>query len=169
MRAADPHARAVIAALLVIATMCTDVLAQAIEDLTSFPRASLTIATRGGAEPRFDVWLADTPSRQAQGLMFVASLDAGKGMLFVADEPRTMSMWMKNTLIPLDMVFIDVEGRIARIAANTRPHSLATVSSGEPVKAVLELAGGECARLGIRPGDRVSLDGGLVFGRTIRE
>lgn len=145
-----------LAALCAVMLCVPDARSQALEDLANFPRVPLEIVARDGSVHRFDVWVADTPVRQAQGLMFVASLEPAKGMLFVADEPRTMSMWMKNTLIPLDMIFIDARGRIARIAANTRPHSLATVSSGGAVIAVLELAGGECARLGIRAGDRVA-------------
>ena len=74
----------------------------------------------------FQVWLADTPQRQAQGLMFVRSLPELRGMLFVHEEPRAISMWMKNTYIPLDMVFIGAQGRIQQIVEQTTPHSLDT-------------------------------------------
>jgi hypothetical protein len=87
--------------------------------------------------------------------MFVRSLASERGMLFVNAAPRRASMWMKNTYIPLDMLFIEANGRVAEIHANTVPHSLATVESRKPVLAVLELAGGEAARRGIKPGDRV--------------
>lgn len=127
---------------------------QPLEDLARFPRASLEISGKGGTQ-HFDVWVADTPPRQAQGLMFVRDLASGAGMLFAEDEPRVMSMWMKNTYIPLDMLFIDAKGRIVRIAARTRPHSLASISSYEPVTMVLELRGGEAGRRGIVVGDHV--------------
>ena len=76
-------------------------------------------------------------------------------MIFPYDPPQDVGFWMKNTLIPLDMIFIRADGRIARIAARTRPHSLEPVLSGEPVAAVLEIRGGRAAELGIREGDRV--------------
>lgn len=133
--------------------------APAVEDLDQFPRASLEISGPRGTH-RFSVWIADTPPRQAQGLMFVRELAPDAGMLFREESPRVMSMWMKNTYIPLDMLFIDAKGRIVRIAARTKPHSLDTISSREPVTMVLELRGGEAARRGIRVGDhvRVSTD-----------
>jgi uncharacterized membrane protein (UPF0127 family) len=77
-------------------------------------------------------------------------------MLFPEPRPRVASMWMKNTFIPLDMLFIRPDGRVAAIFRNTVPHSLATISAGEPVSAVLEIRGGEADRRGIRVGDRVS-------------
>ena len=123
-------------------------------DLSSFPRSALTISSGAGAQ-RFDIWLANTPQQQSQGLMFVRDLPASQGMLFINREPRPMSMWMKNTFIPLDMLFIDVRGRVVRIVARTTPHSLDTLSEPTPVKAVLELRGGECAVRGIKIGDLV--------------
>ena len=87
--------------------------------------------------------------------MFVRDLPADQGMLFVNEAPRVSYFWMKNTYIPLDMLFIDSRGRIAAIFANTTPHSLDPVGPDVPVKAVLELRGGEAARRGIRTGDRV--------------
>lgn len=150
----DPRPRWLVACLLLLASFAAHADAQ-LQDLDQFPRASVTITSKSGKHD-FDVWVADTPARQAQGLMFVRSLGAGAGMLFVLDEPRLMTMWMKNTFIPLDMVFIEADGRIARIAARTKPHSLDTVSSGKAVKGVLEIAGGEAERLGIRAGDRLT-------------
>jgi uncharacterized membrane protein (UPF0127 family) len=132
-------------------------LAQAVpplEDLGRFPRASLEITGPGGTH-RFDVWVADTPARRMQGLMFVRDLAPDGGMLFTEEAPRVMSMWMKNTFIPLDMLFIDRQGRIVRIAARTTPHSLDSISSGEPVTRVLELRGGEANARGIQAGDHV--------------
>lgn len=127
-----------------------------LEDLDAFPRARLEIAVTKKSPLTFDVWLADTPSRQAQGLMFVRSLPELRGMLFVYQSPKTITMWMKNTYIPLDMVFIDDRSRIQSIVENATPHSLATISSGKPALAILEIGGGEARRLGLKPGQSVS-------------
>jgi uncharacterized membrane protein (UPF0127 family) len=126
-----------------------------IEDLDSFPHDKLEI-TVGRKPIEFEIWRADTPQRMAQGLMFVRSLAPQRGMLFVHDSPKPVSMWMKNTYIPLDMVFIDSHGRIQQIVAQTTPHSLAVIRSKEPALAVLEIGGGEAQRLGLRPGQHVS-------------
>jgi len=144
----------VVAAMLAVAGSSA-VHAQAPEDLATFPRGKLEIADGKKVKHTFDVWLADNPRRQSQGLMFVRSLPAMRGMLFVHESPKQLSMWMKNTYIPLDMVFIDANGRIQQIIEQTTPHSLATISSHEPALAVLEIAGGEAKRLGLHPGQRV--------------
>lgn len=104
---------------------------------------------------RFTVELALSPRQQAQGLMFRRRLAADAGMLFVYPAPRIITMWMRNTYIPLDMMFIGSDGRIVRIAERARPMSTETISSGRPALAVLEVNAGTAARLGIRPGDRV--------------
>ncbi|HEY0446228.1 MAG TPA: DUF192 domain-containing protein [Allosphingosinicella sp.] len=119
----------------------------------------LEIRSASGRSHRFSVEVARTPDEQAQGLMFRERLGPGQGMLFPFPSPRPAGFWMKNTLIPLDMIFIRADGSIARIAQNTVPHSLETVTSGEPVAAVLEIAGGRSAELGISEGDRVSWAG----------
>ncbi|QCN94251.1 DUF192 domain-containing protein [Azospirillum argentinense] len=123
--------------------------------LESFARSSLTVETAGGGKYRFDVELAETPAQQAQGLMFREKMAADAGMLFIYDRPQPASFWMKNTLIPLDMIFIGADGRIVNIHANAVPQSLDAVNSAGPVKGILEINGGMSARLGIRPGDRV--------------
>ena len=128
--------------------------AHALENLDAFPRSALNIRTRQGPE-WFSVWIADTPARSQQGLMFLKWLPADQGMLFPQDAPRVMSMWMKNTLIPLDMLFIDGQGRVVYIRERATPQSEAIITTPLPVKAVLELSGGQCARLGIRVGDKV--------------
>ena len=87
--------------------------------------------------------------------MFRSSIGPGEGMIFPFSSPRIASFWMRNTLVPLDMIFIRADGTIARIATNTVPHSLVPVSSGEPVVAVLELAGGRTQQLAIKAGDMV--------------
>ncbi len=115
----------------------------------------LTIRS-AGREHRFTVEVAKTPEQQARGLMYRRSLARDRGMVFPYDPPQTVGFWMKNTLIPLDIIFIRADGRIARIAANTTPLSLDPVPSGEPVATVLEIRGGRAAELGIREGDLVS-------------
>jgi uncharacterized protein len=122
--------------------------------LRDFPRDRLAIDRAGGRD-EFHVWLADTPERSQQGLMFVRELPADRGMLFLLANERVMSMWMKNTYIPLDMLFIGRDGRIVSIAAETTPLSTAIVESGAPVYGVLELRGGEARRRGIAVGDLV--------------
>lgn len=98
---------------------------------------------------------AVTPESQALGLMYRTELALDRGMLFVHDKPREVAMWMKNTYIPLDMVFLNKDGTVHRIEHKTEPHSLATISSGGPVSAVLEIAGGAATRYGLKPGDKV--------------
>ena len=114
----------------------------------------LTINSANGKH-RFTVEVARTPEEQAQGLMFRKSVPPDRGMIFPYDPPVQVSFWMKNTLVPLDMVFIGPDGKIGRIAANTTPMSLEPVASIDPVSAVLEIAGGRAAELGIREGDKV--------------
>jgi len=126
-----------------------------LEDLDAFPSGKLEISDGKKFKHVFQVWLADTPSRMAQGLMFVRSLPSDRGMLFVHDQPEPMTMWMKNTYIPLDMVFIDEHGRIQQIVEQTTPHSLDLIRSKDPALAVLEIAAGEAHRLGIHPGQLV--------------
>ena len=117
----------------------------------------LEIAGRSGRH-HFTVEVARTPDQQGQGLMFRSTLAADEGMIFPFPQPRMASFWMRNTLIPLDMLFVRADGTIARIAANAVPHSEESISSGEPVAAVLEIRGGRAAELGIVEGDRVSWD-----------
>ena len=125
-------------------------------ELASFPRSTLTVHAANGEGHVFRIWIADSPERQQQGLMFVRDLPADEGMLFVNRESRPASMWMKNTFIPLDMLFIDSRGRVIRIFERTVPQSLATLSVDSAIKAVLEIRGGESARRGLRVGDRVA-------------
>ena len=126
-----------------------------IEDLAAFPSGPLEISDGHKVKHVFQVWLADSPRRQSQGLMFVRSLPDLRGMLFVHEQPQPISMWMKNTYIPLDMVFIDSQGLIQQIVESATPHSLDIIRSEQPARAVLEIAGGEARRLGIHPGQRV--------------
>jgi len=114
----------------------------------------LEIATRDGIR-RFEVEIADTPAQQERGLMFRRRLSARRGMLFDFHTPQSVSFWMKNTLIPLDIIFIDAGGRIVSIAAEARPMSEDLIPSGGPVLGVLELRGGRASEIGARIGDRV--------------
>ncbi|TFI58534.1 DUF192 domain-containing protein [Sphingomonas parva] len=113
----------------------------------------------GGQVHRFDVEVARTEQEQAYGLMNRQTLGPGEGMVFPFPKPRPASFWMKNTLIPLDMLFVRADGTIARIAT-ARPLSLDPVQVGEPVAAVLEIPGGRAAELGIGTDARVSWPGG---------
>lgn len=144
-----------VAVLALVAAVACRAQTGGLLDLDQFPRSQLAIHS-GTHEYQFDVWVALTPQQQEQGLMFVRDLPENRGMLFVAREPRIFNMWMKNTYIELDMVFVGTDGRIAKIAERTTPHSLATISSDRPAAAILELRGGEAARRGLKVGDRVS-------------
>jgi uncharacterized protein len=137
-------------------------IASANEMHAALERIPLQIRSNGETH-RFTVEVARTPAEQARGLMFRQSLALDAGMLFPFPNPRPASFWMKNTLIPLDMIFIRTEGSIARIAVNTTPHSLEGVGVSEPVAAVLEIAGGRSVDLDIEEGDRVTWPGGPVL------
>ncbi|MEO3429920.1 DUF192 domain-containing protein [Pelagibius sp. CAU 1746] len=124
--------------------------------LVVFGTGELTIETAAGANHTFQVEIAETTPQRAQGLMFRRQMAADAGMLFLFEGGlRERAMWMKNTLIPLDMLFIDEAGEILRIEQRTVPHSLRAIRSGQPAAAVLELNAGTTSRLAIEPGDRV--------------
>ena len=120
-----------------------------------FERSTLQIATSDPELHTFKVWIADNNSRRERGLMFVRQLDADAGMLFIYDSPQSISMWMKNTKIPLDMLFVAANGRVMRVVENTQPESLKTIDSGSDVIGVVELNAGTAAKLHIRAGARV--------------
>ena len=111
--------------------------------------------TSNGKVHAFTVEIARTSPQQARGLMFRNELADDKGMIFPFDETRMASFWMKNTFIPLDIIFVRTDGKIQNIAANTTPYSTDPVESTAPVAAVLELRGGLAAELGIKAGDTV--------------
>lgn len=115
----------------------------------------LTVEGASGKH-RFTVEVADTPEAQRQGLMFRTELGPDEGMIFPYDGKTAQSFWMKNTPLPLDIIYIGPDGRISNIAANTTPYSLEPVYSVGPVLGVLELVGGRSAELGIEPGDKVA-------------
>jgi hypothetical protein len=117
--------------------------------------AKLEIVTASGLHRVFNVEVASRPEERERGLMYRQSIAPDAGMLFDFQQDQPVSMWMKNTFIPLDMLFIAADGTVVKVAANTVPQSLATISSDRPVRAVLEIKGGEAARQGIAPGDHV--------------
>jgi uncharacterized membrane protein (UPF0127 family) len=114
----------------------------------------LTLVTASGRHA-FQVEVMRTDEQRGRGLMFRQSLPDNRGMLFDFKVDGPVSMWMRNTYIPLDMVFIFADGRVHRVEANTEPLSERTIPAGANVRAVLELNAGTAARLGLRPGDRV--------------
>ena len=124
------------------------------EPLDHFPTSELVLEAGGRSYP-FKVWMATTDARREQGLMYVKSLPPQRGMLFVFEYPQVLNFWMKNTKIPLDLLFIAANGQVIRIAENAEPESLATISSLGAALGVLELAGGTAKTLGLRPGLRV--------------
>jgi len=127
---------------------------EAYAQLQTFPKAELTIASASGSY-KFTVEVATTPGQMEQGLMFRRSLAADAGMIFDYGVPSLAAMWMKNTLIPLDMLFVDQHGRIINVHERAVPGSLEPIADAAPARAVIELNGGTAARLGIKPGDRV--------------
>jgi len=127
------------------------------------PKERLVITTRDGIPHEFNVEMATTSDQQTVGLMFRPSVPAEGGMLFDWGIPHDSQMWMRNTITPLDMVFINPDGTIRSIAENTVPQSLAVIDSRGPVRATLELAAGTTARLNIRVGDKVQQ---RIFGNA---
>ena len=122
-----------------------------------FSKTSVVIETGTGVQ-RFTMELAEGPGQHARGLMGRQSLAADSGMLFVYAPPRRVSMWMKDTLIPLDMLFVRPDGIIGSIVERTTPLSLTTIRSDQRVRAVIELNAGTAKRLGIEAGNRVIHD-----------
>ncbi|HET9617821.1 MAG TPA: DUF192 domain-containing protein [Pseudolabrys sp.] len=118
-------------------------------------RNTVEIASKSGVHV-FTVEIADTEAAREKGLMFRKSMPPGQGMLFDFHSDQPVRFWMKNTYIPLDMIFIRSDGRILNIAENTTPMSEKEVPSAGPVQAVLEVRGGTARKLGIAPGDRVA-------------
>ena len=122
---------------------------------------AVVIQTRDGARHRFEVEVARTAEEHERGLMFREALAADHGMLFDFKDPQPVAFWMRNTRLPLDMLFIGDDGRVAGVKADAVPYSEEPIPSPGPVRAVLEVNAGTARRLGIRPGDQV---GGSIFG-----
>jgi uncharacterized membrane protein (UPF0127 family) len=130
-------------------------LAMTVPTAHSAEKQLLEITSKTGKHV-FSVELAVTPEERQRGLMFRRSVPEMYGMLFDFEEDQTVDMWMKNTLVSLDMIFIESNGRIRRVAENTETQSEKIIPSGGPVRAVLEVAAGTARKLGIEAGDRVS-------------
>ncbi|MBP7241193.1 DUF192 domain-containing protein [Amaricoccus sp.] len=140
-----PDGRARIAGALLLAICAGPVAAACASDVVEL--------RQGASVMRFQVEVADDEAERARGLMFRESLPRFGGMLFVYETPQPVAFWMKNTLIPLDMLFFDAAGRLAALHENAVPGDLTPISGGPaPVQFVLELAGGSAARLGVAPG-----------------
>ena len=121
----------------------------------AFPRSTLQIATPDARLHKIDVWVADTDARRMRGLMFVEHLADDAGMLFIYPFAQPIAMWMKNTPLSLDILFVTADGRVHHIAENTKPLSTDTIPSNGVVYGVIELKAGSAARMKIRPGAQV--------------
>ena len=130
------------------------------EQLVGWKQELIEIEKVRGENVVINAYIADTPAKRAQGLMHVTDLPENAGMLFVFSQPRQVSMWMKNTVISLDILFLNPNGRIVKIHKNVEPLSLASIPSHAKVKWVLELNAGVAAKLDLQPGYR------LVQGKT---
>lgn len=140
-----------VAALVVLVAA----LALSIQPVRAQPALEPLVIVSGETRHEFQVEIADTPESRARGLMFRRFMPADQGMLFDFERVQPVSMWMRNTYISLDMLFIAEDGRIVRIARDTEPLSERTIPSGEPVLSVLELNASTTRRLGIEAGDFV--------------
>jgi uncharacterized membrane protein (UPF0127 family) len=141
--------RAVFAALLCFGVgLATEARAEALE------KQPLTFLTASGKH-RITVEVADSDQERSTGLMFRKSIGDEEGMIFIYPQDEPISMWMKNTYISLDMIFVRSDGTVQHIAADTEPFSEATISSGEKVRAVIEMKAGSAKRLDIKSGDKV--------------
>jgi uncharacterized membrane protein (UPF0127 family) len=127
----------------------------AVIPLSAFPREALVIETRSARRHSFEAWRAETPATLQQGLMFVVDIRPDQAMIFVYEPPQHVTMWMKNTLLPLDMLFVDEAGCVAKTVRDARPRSLDTISADGQIALVVELKGGTAKALGIEAGDRV--------------
>jgi len=145
---------ALVALLLMTAVSFADS-PDAIELNRLFPRSTLQIATPNARLHHFKIWVADNDQRRARGLMFVKHMAEDEAMLFIYPRAVRAGMWMKNTFIPLDMLFVAADGKVMHVAENTKPHSLETIESPHDVVAVIELKGGTAAKLHIGKGARV--------------
>ncbi|MCJ2178803.1 DUF192 domain-containing protein [Novosphingobium sp. 2580] len=136
------------------ATASTAAAQPAVHPVSGLPVTSLTVES-GGKVHAFRVEVAKTEAEQAKGLMFRTAMGADEGMIFPEDPPRKAAFWMRNTVIPLDIIFVGTDHRILNIAANAVPYDETPLPSAGVASAVLELNGGRAEELGIKPGDSV--------------
>jgi len=148
-------ARALLAAALLIAASAALAQSTPPEPLSAFPQSLLAIRTSSGKVVNFKIWEADTQKREEQGMMFIREMDEHTGMLFMFPENKPVTMWMKNTYVSLDLLFLNAQGKIDYIAEKATPRSEAIIGPPTPEFAVLELKGGACQRFGIKVGDKV--------------
>lgn len=145
-------------ALFVLASLCAGSAAalgkRPPAPFADLERADVRLITASGRHD-FKVWIADDEKSRERGLMFIKSLPADQGMLFLFEQPRYAAFWMKNTYLSLDIVFIGPDGVVVNIANDTRPQSLDPIESQAPVKGVLEVLAGTAARIGLTPGAHV--------------
>jgi len=149
--------------------VCTALADVSAVPLTAFPRERIAVDTRSAHRHLFEAWRADNGPSRAQGLMFVPdeAVRPDQAMIFVYDSPQRVTMWMKNTLLSLDMLFVDAGGCIVTVVERAEPGSLATIDSRVPVLLVVELKAGTVQAGGIRLGDRVvRLDAGWPSGQV---
>jgi uncharacterized protein len=143
--------------LLALAAIAADAPASDLPDhFARLAESDVSIVTASGTH-QFKVWVAADELSRQRGLMHVRDLPAGRGMLFLFDAPRFAAFWMKDTYVPLDLAFIDTRGVVVNIARDAKPLSLDPIPSVGPVGSVLELAGGTAARIGLKPGDPVTV------------
>jgi uncharacterized membrane protein (UPF0127 family) len=153
--AQKPRKGSIAAAMLGLLAALLIALLPGLSPAAELPKSPLQIVTADGKTHDFTIELADTDDSREHGLMFRETLAPDAGMLFDFKQPKQVAFWMKNTPLPLDMLFIDAGGRIVSMAERTVPQSLTPIGPGEPVLAVLKVNGGTAARLGIKPGDKV--------------
>lgn len=148
---------------IIIVSICTlgncqavEFTEKTVEPLSHFPNGIVTVET-GNSRSEFKTWLATTHDRREQGLMYIKHLNPDQGMLFVFEQVEPQAFWMKNTFIPLDILYINSSYKIIHIAENAKPQSLDPIESLGPIKWVLELPGGTCQHLNIHVGASVSI------------
>jgi uncharacterized membrane protein (UPF0127 family) len=146
---------------LAVAQLLPATAAEGVLPLSAFPRERIAIETRSARRHVFEAWRADTDETRMQGLMFVRELRPDQAMIFVYPRPGRVAMWMKNTYVSLDMLFVDEGGCVVMVREGAEPGSLATIAAEGPVRVVVELVAGSAEALGVRVGDRVlRLDAG---------
>jgi hypothetical protein len=146
--------RQLMPALIMSAAACANAAGTSPLLFPDLERTELVAVTKSGTY-RFGVWTAADDRSRAQGLMRVRELPPDRGMLFVFEQPRVLSFWMKDTYLSLDLVFIAPDGKVLNIARNARPLSLDPIESDGPATAVLEVLAGTADKIALKPGDRI--------------
>ncbi len=152
----------VVALVLSLATCWNAGAAEPAELLESFARRTIVLSPPDAPCIVIDAWLAETPEQMRQGLMFIRTLESDEGMLFNYDPPRRASMWMKNTYVSLDMVFVKADDTVLEVARDTKPRSLRSIRASRRVGWVLELKAGSAASWGIVPGTKMTVHEGVI-------